>query len=211
VRGAARKGGPYRDRTVLWGPRGETPRGYPAYYNPDDRYGGPDGLKTLVDACHARGIAVVLDAVYAHAHPEFAYNLVYDVTGEPNPMMGVFAGEFFNHPGTDYRKEFTRDYFRTANSCWLQEYHVDGFRYDYVPGMYDGPLGDGYARLVFDTYRLSQGCRGLMPAASRPVAGSSNAPSTCPMRGGSCGRPTPTRPGRTVCSMPRRMLRGVAR
>jgi len=136
---------------VEWG---YTPLGY---YNPDDRYGGPDGLKTLVDACHATGIAVVLDAVYAHAHPEFAYNLVYDATGEPNPMMGIFEGEFFNHPGTDYRKEFTRDYFRTVNSYWLQEYHVDGFRYDFVPGMYDGPLGDGYARLVFDTYRMTQG------------------------------------------------------
>ena len=136
---------------VEWG---YTPLGY---YNPDDRYGGPQGFKALVDACHSLGIAVVLDSVYAHAHPEFAYNLVYDVTGEPNPMMGVFEGEFFTHPGTDYRKEFTRDYFRTANSYWLDEYHVDGFRYDYVPGMYDGPLGDGYARLVYDTYRLSQG------------------------------------------------------
>ena len=55
----------------------------------------PDGLKRLVNACHAQGIAVILDAVYAHAHPEFAYNLVYDTSGEPNPMMGFFAGEFF--------------------------------------------------------------------------------------------------------------------
>jgi 1,4-alpha-glucan branching enzyme len=137
---------------VEWG---YTPLGY---YTPDDRYGGPDGLRTLVDACHASGIAVILDAVYAHAHPEFAYNRVYDVTGEPNPMMGTFAGEYFpDRPGTDFRKEFTRDYFRTANACWLQDYHVDGFRYDYVPGTYDGPVGDGYARLVFDTYRMSQG------------------------------------------------------
>lgn len=136
---------------VEWG---YTPLGYLC---PDDRYGGPDGFKALVDACHAAGVALIVDAVYAHAHPEFAYNLLYDVTGEPNPMMGVFAGEFFTHPGTDYTKAFTRDYFRAVNTYWLDEYHVDGFRYDYVPGMYDGPAGDGYARLVFETYRRSQG------------------------------------------------------
>lgn len=136
---------------VEWG---YTPLGY---FAPDDRLGGPTGMKQLVNACHERGIAVVLDAVYAHAHPEFAYSLVYDTSGEPNPMMGVFAGEFFaGHPGTDYTKEFTRDYFFALNQYWLREYHVDGFRYDYVPGMYDGPVGQGYANLVYRTYEDSK-------------------------------------------------------
>jgi len=130
-----------------------------SYFTPDERYGTPDELRRLVDACHGHGVAVVLDAVYAHAHPEFAYSLVYERTGEPNPMMGRFAGEFFEGSGrfgTDYTKEFTRDYFRTVNRYWLQEYHVDGFRYDYVPGMFDGPTGQGYADLVFHTYRHTQ-------------------------------------------------------
>ena len=130
-----------------------------SFFAPDDRYGGPAEFKRLVDACHQRGVAVVLDAVYAHAHPEFPYNLVYDRTGEPNPMMGRFAGEFFEHLGrlgTDYTKAFTRDYFLTVNRYWLEEYHVDGFRYDYVPGMLDGPTGQGYADLVFQTYRHTQ-------------------------------------------------------
>lgn len=136
---------------VEWG---YTPLGY---FAPDDRLGGPRALKALVNACHAAGIAVILDAVYAHAHPEFAYNLVYDASGEPNPMMGPFEGEFFaGRPGTDYTKAFTRDYFLTLNEYWLSEYHVDGFRYDYVPGMYDGPMGQGYAELVFRTYERSR-------------------------------------------------------
>lgn len=136
---------------VEWG---YTPLGY---FAPDDRLGGPTGMKQLVDACHQRGIAVVLDAVYAHAHPEFAYSLVYDTSGEPNPMMGIFAGEFFEgRPGTDYTKEFTRDYFFQLNQYWLREYHVDGFRYDYVPGMYDGPTGQGYANFVYRTYENSK-------------------------------------------------------
>jgi 1,4-alpha-glucan branching enzyme len=136
---------------VEWG---YTPLGY---FAPDERLGGAEGMRRLVNACHERGIAVVLDAVYAHAHPEFAYNLVYDSSGEPNPMMGVFAEEFFSgRPGTDYAKEFTRDYFFELNRYWLREYHVDGFRYDYVPGMYDGPLGRGYADLVYRTYQDSR-------------------------------------------------------
>jgi 1,4-alpha-glucan branching enzyme len=133
---------------------GYTPLGY---FAPDERLGGERGMKRLVDACHQQGIAVILDAVYAHAHPEFAYNIVYDTSGEPNPMMGAFAGEFFEgRPGTDYTKEFTRDYFFQLNQYWLREYHVDGFRYDYVPGMYDGPVGQGYANLVFRTYQDSK-------------------------------------------------------
>jgi 1,4-alpha-glucan branching enzyme len=136
---------------VEWG---YTPLGY---FAPDERLGGCIGMKQLVNACHQKGIAVLLDAVYAHAHPEFAYSLVYDTSGEPNPMMGVFSGEFFEgRPGTDYNKEFTRDYFFQLNQYWLREYHVDGFRYDYVPGMYDGPTGQGYANLVYRTYQDSK-------------------------------------------------------
>lgn len=136
---------------VEWG---YTPLGY---FAPDDRYGGPAGMKRLVDACHQHGIAVVLDAVYAHAHPEFPYTHVYDTAGEPNPMMGPFAGEFFrDRPGMDYDKPFTRDYFFAVNRYWLEEFHVDGFRYDYVPGILDGPTGNGYADLVYRTYRHTQ-------------------------------------------------------
>ena len=135
---------------VEWG---YTPLGF---FAPDERFGGPDGMRRLVDACHQRGIAVILDAVYAHAHPEFPYNLVYDATGEDNPMMGHFAGEFFERPGMNYRAAFTREYFFEVNKHWLEEYHLDGFRYDYVPGFYDGPEGQGYANLVHRTYQHSK-------------------------------------------------------
>jgi maltooligosyltrehalose trehalohydrolase len=135
---------------VEWG---YTPLGY---FAPDERYGGPDGMKRLVNACHEASVAVILDSVYAHAHPEFPYNLVYETSGEPNPMMGYFAEEFFARPGMDYNQEFTRDYFFAVNRYWMEEYHVDGFRYDYVPGMFDGPEGQGYADLIYRSYRHSQ-------------------------------------------------------
>jgi 1,4-alpha-glucan branching enzyme len=138
------------------------------FFAPDERLGGAEGMKRLVNACHERGIAVIVDAVYAHAHPEFPYNLVYEASGEPNCMMGYFEGEFFaGRPGMDYRKPFTRDYFFELNHYWLDEYHVDGFRYDYVPGMYDGPAGQGYAELVYRTYQHSTGIPRFRDPAGR--------------------------------------------
>jgi len=128
-----------------------------SYFAPEDRYGGMAGLKHLVNTCHQNGVAIIMDAVYAHAHPEFAYNIVYRSTGEPNPMMGIFAGEFFpGAPGTDYSKQFTREFFQKLNEYLLNEYHLDGFRYDYVPGFFDGNTGQGYASLVYNTYQFSK-------------------------------------------------------
>lgn len=132
---------------------GYTPVGY---YAPDERFGGSIQLKQMINECHKRGIAVILDAVYAHAHPEFPYNLVYNITGVENPMMGVFAWEFFEGPGTDYRKQFTKEYFLYLNKYYINEYHIDGFRYDFVPGMYDGNVGVGYSWLVYETYQYSK-------------------------------------------------------
>jgi 1,4-alpha-glucan branching enzyme len=127
------------------------------YFAPDERLGGTLAFKQLVNAAHEGGIGVILDSVYAHTHPEFTYNLVYEAAGEPSPMLGRFEGEFFQDwPGTDFGKAFTRDYFFTLNTYLLAEYHVDGFRYDYVPGMYDGPRGQGYAELVYRTYHHSK-------------------------------------------------------
>ncbi len=125
-----------------------------SYFAIEERYGGKEGLKALVDACHSDEIAVIHDAVYAHTHEEFCYRHVYWQTGEENPMIGPFAEDMFG-VGTDFKKEFTRDYFRAVNTYFLQELHMDGFRYDYVPGIYDGPTGDGYARIVYETYQQS--------------------------------------------------------
>lgn len=140
------------------------------YFAPDERLGGALGLKRLVDAAHRMGMAVILDAVYAHTHPEFSYNLVYEASGEPHPMLGRFQGEFFaDWAGTDYRKPFTREFFFCLNRFLLDEYHVDGFRYDYVPGMYDGPTGEGYAQLVYRTYRHSKTMPRFQAAGGRSL------------------------------------------
>ena len=49
-----------------------------------------------------------------------------------------------------------REYFTAVNNYFTDDLHIDGFRYDYVPGYYDGPVGQGYAKLVYDTYQRSK-------------------------------------------------------
>jgi maltooligosyltrehalose trehalohydrolase len=131
------------------------------YFAPHARFGGPAGLKRLVDACHAAGMAVILDVVYQHVDLFFPYKLVYDNVNAtvgappaPSPMIGA-GGQF--GPQADFSKPFTQKYFALANRHWLDEYHVDGFRYDEVTDLYSGPTDDAYAKLAYDTYQYSLG------------------------------------------------------
>jgi len=124
------------------------------HFGVDERFGHRKDLQLLIDEAHQRGIAVVLDSVYAHVSDSFAYAYVYKrLQYDSNPFVGPFARDDFG-TGTDFHREFTRDFFLTVNHHWLDCYHVDGFRYDYVPGYWDGPLGDGYAGLTYETHRL---------------------------------------------------------
>ncbi len=122
------------------------------YFAPYERWGGVQGLKQLVNACHEAGIAVILDVVYQHVDPDYPYNLVYKKIGIESPMIG---GDGPFGPEIDFNKDFARDYIKAANAHWLYEYHVDGFRYDEVTDLYDGPTGIQYARIAYDTYKES--------------------------------------------------------
>ncbi|HKA53426.1 MAG TPA: alpha-amylase family glycosyl hydrolase, partial [Candidatus Binatia bacterium] len=131
------------------------------YFAPSAHFGGPDGLRRLVDACHQSNMAVILDVVYQHVDPDFPYKLVYDnvnsTSGTPkvsSPMIG--AGGPFG-PQCDFGQVFTQEYFATANRHWLDDYHVDGFRYDEVTDLYVSPTDTGYAKLAYETYRYSLG------------------------------------------------------
>jgi 1,4-alpha-glucan branching enzyme len=126
------------------------------YFTVEEAFGGSDGLRMLVDAAHGKGIAVILDVVLGHSGYDFPYARVYDDAGvKPNPMMQVPNRDSFGR-GFEYASSFTQQFFLEVTKHWLTEYHVDGFRYDNVPGYYDGTTGTGYAKLVFDTYKFSR-------------------------------------------------------
>lgn len=98
-----------------------------SYFSIEEKYGGALELKKLVEACHKEGIAVIHDAVYAHASNDFPYNSVYRMTGEPNPMMGRFVEDAFG-VGGDFTKKFTQDFYAAVNDYFLNDLHMDGFR-----------------------------------------------------------------------------------
>jgi maltooligosyltrehalose trehalohydrolase len=130
------------------------------YFGVDERFGKRSDFQALVDICHQHGIAVIVDVVYGHTGVDFPYYDAYTrLQYRENPFMGPFAKDLFSNFGksTDYNRQLTRDYFFTVNHHWLETYHVDGFRYDCVPNYWDGPIGVGYASLVYETYQLAKG------------------------------------------------------
>ena len=129
------------------------------YFGVDERFGKRSDFQQMVDVAHQHGIAVIVDGVYGHAGVDFPYFDAYTrLRYHENPFMGPFAKDYFSSFGksTDFARPLTRDYFFSVNHHWLEVYHVDGFRYDCVPNYWDGPLGVGYASLVYDTYQLAK-------------------------------------------------------
>ena len=132
------------------------------YFGVDERFGNRKEMQRLIDAAHQKNIAVIVDSVYAHTSSLFTYYYVYNELGWPidkNPFMGLFAENKYGI-STDFNHKFTRDFFLTVNNHWLDSYHIDGFRYDYVPGYWLEDSENGYTKLVKDTYQLVKAKKG---------------------------------------------------
>jgi maltooligosyltrehalose trehalohydrolase len=91
-------------------------------------YGGPDGLKRFVNACHQKNLAVVLDVVYNHFGPVGNYTNKFGpyLTDKYHTPWGVAVN--LNEGGSDEVRRFFCD----NAEMWLREYHVDGLRLDAV-------------------------------------------------------------------------------
>lgn len=102
-------------------------------YAPHTAYGGPTGLKRLIDACHSEGMAVVLDVVYNHLGPEGNY------LGEYAPCFtDVYRtpwGTAINFDGP--QSDGVRRFFIDNALYWLTEYHIDALRLDAIHRIYD--------------------------------------------------------------------------
>lgn len=119
------------------------------YFAPDKYYGPADDLKVFIDSCHGRGIAVIIDMVLNHSYGQSPLVQMYfdeasgKVTAEnpwynvdsPNPAFSW--GYDFNHQSTE-----TQRFVDSVNHYWIQEYQVDGFRFDFTKGFTNTP-GDG--------------------------------------------------------------------
>ncbi|HEA31119.1 MAG TPA: T9SS type A sorting domain-containing protein [Leeuwenhoekiella sp.] len=118
-------------------------------YNPafhmalDKYYGTRNAFKALIDACHARGIAVLLDVVYNQATGQNPYFRMYNTTNGGTDGVPRSDNPFFNEAAThaysvfndfDHSATATRDYVKRVTDYWISEFNLDGFRYDLTKG-----------------------------------------------------------------------------
>ena len=115
-------------------------------------YGGPDGLKRLVDACHARGLAVVLDVVYNHFGP------VGNYTGKFGPYITQRHhtpwGGAINFD--DWGSDQVRRFFCDNALMWMRDYHMDGLRLDAVHEIFDRSAIHFLEQLSIEVKALSE-------------------------------------------------------
>lgn len=103
-----------------------------AWYATQEEYGGPLGLQRFVDACHERGLAVVLDVVYNHLGPSGNYLPEFF---EVFTAGASSWGEQINLD--DYGSDGVRDHVLDSIRMWQEDFHIDGFRIDAVHALKD--------------------------------------------------------------------------
>ncbi|HSG68756.1 MAG TPA: alpha-amylase family glycosyl hydrolase, partial [Bacteroidales bacterium] len=133
------------------------------YFAPDKYYGPKDKLKQLIDECHKRGIAVIMDIVLNHSYDQSPLVQMYFDGNKPtadNPWYNV-NHNFSNtdaHWGNDFNHEslYTQQFVDSVNSYWMGEYRFDGFRFDFTKGFSntyhgsDDPWGSYYDQARID-------------------------------------------------------------
>ncbi|HBE87986.1 MAG TPA: malto-oligosyltrehalose trehalohydrolase, partial [Elusimicrobia bacterium] len=121
-------------------------------YAPQNTYGGPEGLKRLVDACHRAGMAVILDVVYNHLGPEGNYLGAYGPYF--TDRYRTPWGDAVNYDGAG--SPAVREYFIGSAMGWFRDYHVDALRLDAVHGIFDFGAKHFLAELSERTRGLSR-------------------------------------------------------
>jgi maltooligosyltrehalose trehalohydrolase len=102
-------------------------------FAPHHAYGGPDGLKRLIDACHARGLGVVMDVVYNHLGPSGNYLPEFGPYFSDGRHTAWGPAVNFDGPDSDEVRRFVID----NALMWLRDYHCDGLRVDAVHAITD--------------------------------------------------------------------------
>jgi maltooligosyltrehalose trehalohydrolase len=120
-------------------------------FAPHHAYGVPDDLKKLVDACHARGLTVILDVVYNHLGP--AGNYLSKFGPYFTKKFASAWGEGINFDGPDSNE--VRRFFCDNALMWLRDFHFDGLRLDAVHGIFDTSATHILEQLKIEVEKLS--------------------------------------------------------
>ena len=119
------------------------------FYALSSRFGTPEEFKALVDEAHGAGIAVVMDIVHSHSVDNELEGLG-DFDGKEGDMY-FYSGPRGRHPAWgsrcfDYGRHETQHFLLSNCKYWMEEYHIDGFRFDGVTSMlyWDHGLGKDF-------------------------------------------------------------------
>ena len=118
------------------------------------RFGTPEEFKALVDAAHAKGIAVVMDIVHSH----MVKNELEGLSNfDGHDTLYFYSGPQGHHPAWDsrcydYGKSETKYFLLSNCKFWMEEYHLDGFRFDGVTSMLYWDHGLGKDFVGYDNY-----------------------------------------------------------
>lgn len=121
---------------------GNTSWGYNISFGlaPDKYYGPKTALQNFIDECHGKGIAVIMDMVFNHAFGQSPMvELYFDKTSNKPASNSPWFNADAKHPynvGYDFNHESaaTRQYVKNAVKYWMQQYRIDGFRFDLSKG-----------------------------------------------------------------------------
>ena len=118
-------------------------------YNPsfhmalDKYYGTADAFKQLIDECHNRGIAVIIDVVYNHASGQHPFYRLWNTDNGGYNGQANADSPFFNQSAThaysvfndfNHQSNATRNYVERTVKYWINEFKIDGFRWDLTKG-----------------------------------------------------------------------------
>lgn len=137
-------------------------------YNPsfhmalDKYYGSRNQLKRIIDEAHSRGIAIILDVVFNHCFSQSPMaQLYWDPINfrpsEDNPWLNVTPRHPFN-VGYDFNHEspLTKQWTKRVLSYWIEEFNVDGFRFDLSKGLTQTNSGDNAGLMAaYDQSRIN--------------------------------------------------------
>ncbi len=120
------------------------------WYAVHEPYGGPDGLVRFVDACHGRGLGVLIDAVFNHLGP----------SGNYLPRFGPYLSSGSNPWGeainiADADSDEVRNYIIDCALGWMRDFHADGLRLDAVHALVDTTAIHILEELSAETYALA--------------------------------------------------------
>ncbi len=132
------------------------------YFAPDKAYGPKNKLKELIDECHQRGIAVVIDMVLNHSYGQSPFVQMYmdNWTITPDNPWYNQQSNFQNTSlqwGYDFNHESaaTRELVDSVASFWMSEYKVDGYRFDFTKGFSNTAYGSSSWGSEYDAARVA--------------------------------------------------------